>query len=267
MVENMTFYDEAPSVENEFQQIQQNDPNGGYRIIYERDVPVDLRITEQRILQMVGQDVGSREVLTFKILIKGPESNPHSLKIELFSNQDYFFLYKHLIDLASFDELKKNLKLKINFPDYATMLIKMLNNCIKDQQNFQCVKALHSDGNSELSFTQNIEYRKIELFRCNFQIVEEEIVKKHVSYRYQLSSFKNKLTQQRLNDLSKIIKLKNPSLLQQMQKGAQLTQSKAYLRTSQQQYTYQSSVQQQSQQIQQQQSHSQQRSTQKPKNI
>lgn len=83
--------------------------------------------------------------------------------------------------------------------------------------------ALHSDGSAEMSFTQSIEYRKIELFRCIFTQVDEAIVRKHVSYRYHLASFNKKLTNQRLNDLAHIIKAKNPSLLSQIQKGAQLT--------------------------------------------
>ncbi|CDW73335.1 UNKNOWN [Stylonychia lemnae] len=98
------------------------------------------------------------------------------------------FCYK--VDLQNFEELKKELKLKINFSDYATMLIKMLNNCIKDQ---------------------NI---------------------------YQLAQFQNKLTNQRLTELAKIIKLKNPSLLNQIQKVGDTTKSQQYLRTNQPLQTY-----------------------------
>ena len=45
---------------------------------------------------MVGQEVGSRETVTFKILIRGPsDEQPDVVKLELSSDHDYFFLYKH----------------------------------------------------------------------------------------------------------------------------------------------------------------------------
>ena len=54
--------------------------DGGFRIIYEREAPLDIRITDPRIIAAVGQDVGSRETVTFKIMIKEPTANqqqPH----------------------------------------------------------------------------------------------------------------------------------------------------------------------------------------------
>jgi len=46
---------------------------------------------------MVGQEVGSKELVTFKILMKGPsEEYPEVFKIELSSDHDFFFLYRHM---------------------------------------------------------------------------------------------------------------------------------------------------------------------------
>lgn len=39
--------------------------------------------------------MGARETLKVKILLKGSEENPESIRVELFSENDYFFLYKH----------------------------------------------------------------------------------------------------------------------------------------------------------------------------
>jgi hypothetical protein len=83
------------------------------------------------------------------------------------------------------------------------------------------VIALHTDGSAELSFNQSIEYKVIELFRCNFHIAKDDIVRKHVCFRYKLARFKMTLASDRLRDTAKTIKLKNPSLLSQIQKGAQ----------------------------------------------
>jgi hypothetical protein len=40
--------------------------------------------------------VGSQETVTFKILFRGhSEDEPESIKLEIASDRDYFFLYKH----------------------------------------------------------------------------------------------------------------------------------------------------------------------------
>ena len=49
------------------------------------------------------------------------------------TSKDFLHHFKILrIDKYRFDELKKANRLKLNFVDYPTMLIKMINNCIKD---------------------------------------------------------------------------------------------------------------------------------------
>ena len=75
--------------------------DGGFRIILEREAPLDIRITDPRILATVGQEVGSRETVNFKLLVKEPPGStgddivPDVVKLEISSNHDYFFLYKH----------------------------------------------------------------------------------------------------------------------------------------------------------------------------
>jgi hypothetical protein len=74
---------------------------GGFKLIFEREGPLEIRITDPRILAMVGQEVGSKENVTFKILFRGkngnpyaPEDDPEVIKIEISSDHDYFFFYK-----------------------------------------------------------------------------------------------------------------------------------------------------------------------------
>lgn len=42
--------------------------DGGYRIIFERDISIDMKVIDEKLLQMAGQDISSRELLTVKIL-------------------------------------------------------------------------------------------------------------------------------------------------------------------------------------------------------
>ena len=87
-------------------EIMKQDPSfrgGEFNKVFERKCPVEMKIVEMSILQMVGQDVSSNEHLQFKIMVKPQDkkdtdkqsspsdSNPDILRIELMSDNDFFF--------------------------------------------------------------------------------------------------------------------------------------------------------------------------------
>ena len=114
-------------------------------------------------------------------------------------------------------------KLMIEFPEYSTILIKMLNSCIKEPQSFLAVFIMEKDGKGRLDFIQNMEYKFIELLSCNFAAADEDIVRQQITYRYNSVKSKLALMQARLQDINNLVKIKNPSLLLQLQKGAGMT--------------------------------------------
>ena len=57
-------------------EIQRSDPSLGYgkfTKVYESDCPVEYMITEQNIIEMVGDNVTATENMQFKILVKGKD--------------------------------------------------------------------------------------------------------------------------------------------------------------------------------------------------
>jgi hypothetical protein len=77
---------------------------------------------------------------------------------------------------------------------------------------------MQKDGNARLDFIKNIEYKFIELLSLDFVNSPDDVVRKYISFKY--SSLKSKilLLQDRINNISNIVKIKNPSLLLQIQK-------------------------------------------------
>ena len=73
--------------------------------VFERQCNIQIKIIEMSIIQMVGQEVQSEEKVNFKILVKGheniedenlrldPEQNPDIIRLEIMSDNDYFFQY------------------------------------------------------------------------------------------------------------------------------------------------------------------------------
>ena len=74
------------------------------------------------------------------------------------------------------------------------------------------------DGQARLDFIQNIEYKFVELLSCLCATSPVEVIKKQIGFRYGMMKSKFMLLSSRIADIYQLVKLKNPSLLLQIQK-------------------------------------------------
>ncbi|DAZ95108.1 TPA: hypothetical protein N0F65_009739 [Lagenidium giganteum] len=208
----------------------------GYRVIYDRETPFELRIQDA---DNTPQQVGTLEAIKVKILIMGEDSDIRSVKIELSTESDLFFLYAHTCDIDTFHAMQEQQKLMVDFPDYANVLIRMLNNCIKEPHNHLAVYLMQADGRARLDFIQNMEYKFVELLSVDFLRSSDDAIRQHITYRYNSMKSRLQVLQTRLHgmlylqqEVNNIVKTKNPSLLLQLQKSgpsAQHTSKSRYL--------------------------------------
>lgn len=203
----------------DFAGIEEMDPSlaEGHRVVYDREVPFELRVQDSEA--SAPAEVGTLEAIRCKILCLGDDAVPQHCRIELTSENDLFFHYVHSVDEQSFRAMQEQQKLMIDFPDYMSVLIKNLNNCIKEPHQYLAVFLMQRDGRARLDFIQNMEYKFVELLACDFVASPEEVVRQQIGFRY--NSVKSRLTlmQSRLQDISALVKVKNPSLLLQLQKA------------------------------------------------
>ena len=204
--------------EFDFSVIEQMDPSlaDGHRLIFDREVPFELRIQD---IGSGPQEVGTLEAIRVKVFILGDESAPQHVKVELVSESDLFFHYLHAADQGGFRALQDNQKLMIDYAEYPSILMRMLNSCVKEPHSFLAVFIMHRDGNAHLDFIQNIEYKFIELLSLDFLASSEEMVRQQITYRYNAIKTKRAMLQGRLQDITAMVKVKNPSLLLQIQRG------------------------------------------------
>ena len=101
-------------------------------------------------------DVGTSEAVKVKILLLGDVTAPKALRIELSSENDLFFFYWHVVDSQGFTVIQEQQKLMADFSDFAGILIKMLNNCIKETHHYLAVFVMMKDGQARLDFIQNM---------------------------------------------------------------------------------------------------------------
>lgn len=201
----------------DFSEIEEKDPSlsEGHRLLYDREVPFELRLEDSN----GPQDVASFEAIRAKILLGGDESNPSQIRIELSCENDLFFHFTSDVDEEVFKTMQDNQKLCINFNDYANLTKKMFNNCINEPQSFLAVFIMQKEGTARLDFIQNIEYKFIELLSVDFVNSPDDTVRKQIAFRYNALRRKLELMQERINTISNIVKVKNPSLLLQIQKA------------------------------------------------
>lgn len=80
----------------------------------------------------------------------------------------------------------------------------------------QSIFSIKKDGNGKILFTQVTEYKTIEILSCDLLPSSEEALRKHITYQYNLAKGKMLQAEQRLEDMDNLLRLKNPSLLQEL---------------------------------------------------
>eukprot|EP01062_Namystynia_karyoxenos_P077154 TRINITY_DN7710_c0_g1_i1.p1 TRINITY_DN7710_c0_g1~~TRINITY_DN7710_c0_g1_i1.p1 ORF type:complete len:288 (+),score=119.60 TRINITY_DN7710_c0_g1_i1:83-865(+) len=203
----------------DFQPIYDMDPSlaDGHREIYNREVPFELRTQESA---QKPHDVGTLEGVKVKVLTMGEDGDQLSLRIELSSESDLFFHYGCNLGTAEYEQLREEQKLMCGFRDFAPTLLKMLNKCIKEPQSYLAVLILQRDGNAVLEFIQNMEYKFVELLALPFRESPVHVIHQQISYRYNALKSRLAMMQARLQDVNALVKVKNPSLLLQLQRSA-----------------------------------------------
>jgi hypothetical protein len=78
---------------------------------------------------------------------------------------------------------------------------------------------LFKEGKGRIDFIQNLEYKYIELVSLDFETSPEEVIREAISYRYNSVKAKLIFLQNRMKEFSSLVKVKNPSLLIQLQKS------------------------------------------------
>jgi len=185
----------------------------GLLVVYDRECALEIRQSDDP-----DQDSGQLQMIRFKILTSGEDSKDAVVRLECSSEADLFFHYYHTIDHRGFTELQHRQKLMIAFADYANMLIRMCDSCIQEPHTHMAVMYLHPQGTARLDFVQNMEYKFVELLSLDFTRSSDELVRQHITYRYNALKRRIALLSSRLHELNEVVKLKHPSLLLQIQK-------------------------------------------------
>lgn len=225
--------DEVSSLD--FACIDELDPSiaDGSRLIYERELSMDIRaMSPSDGLAEEPLNTSSTEAIKVKLLTKGTEDGFSSMRIEFSSESDLFFHYFYVSTLESFETLREEQNLKIDFMELPDVLIKMFNLCIRDTKVYVAILMLYVDGSAKLDFAQNMEYKTVDLLSLRCKQSDDEIVQRHITFRYNSVKQKLALMQSRLHEINSMVKSKNPSLLLQMKSNGAISSPGMQLKQS-----------------------------------
>lgn len=149
----------------------------------------------------------------------GADESPSSIRMEFSSESDLFFHYVHAIDDRNYSFVQDQQKLVVEFHDYPNVLIRMLNACIREPHVHLAIFVIRGEHDARLDFIQNMEYKFVELLSCACERSPEDIVQKQITFRYNALKQKLSMMQSRLHEINNLVKVKNPSLLLQLQKS------------------------------------------------
>jgi cold shock CspA family protein len=226
------------AMDAECDRIKDSDPSlvGGYSIVYDREVPFEIRAAD-----VPGdENAGAYEGLMVKILVQNSSAQPHnnnngssqhendgssssgftSLRVELSSETDLFFHYTCAINYQGYSMLREDQKLTCDFRDFLRSLINMFNRCINEPQSLVAVILLSSDATATLQIIQNFDYKLVEVLSLPFRESPTDLVRCHVEYRYRAIRSRLAIMTSKLHDVAALVKVKDTALLPVLQKAA-----------------------------------------------
>ena len=138
--------------------------------------------------------------------------------MEIHCENDLFFYFTHELDEESFKSTQESQKLCINFNEYASLVVRLFNNCVNEPHSYIAVFIMQREGTGRLDFIQNIEYKFIELLSVDFVNSNDTKLKDNITYRYNAVKQKLAITNEKLRMITELIKKKNPTVYQMILK-------------------------------------------------
>ena len=160
--------------------VESKDPSleGGFKVIYNKEVPLDIKIESNEGTK----DLASFEPIRCKLLSDAinQEGIPTRVKLEISWESDLHFHYTNIVDEQTFLDMKKKQDIKIDFPQYCNLIVKICDNCIKIPDTYIGLFTIKEEGTSKLVFIKGSDFKFRELLLLDFKKTPDEIIQKHI---------------------------------------------------------------------------------------
>lgn len=194
--------------------IESQDPSlsNGYTIIFNKEVPLDLKLETKDGLK----DVGSYELINFKLLSNSinKEEAPIKIKLELTWEKDLFFHYTNVVKKKDFEDIKNNQNLNIDFTQYGNLIRTLCDNCINLPDTYIGEFIIKKGGISKLQFVKVSDFKVLDLLMLEFKNSTDKNIKKQILYRFSYLKSKLEYNKKVLKAAGDVILECNPDVIQ-----------------------------------------------------
>ncbi|CAD8127710.1 unnamed protein product [Paramecium sonneborni] len=185
----------------DFAEIDYLDPalKEGHKVLYDRILNINIRF-QDRFSEV--QELSQPEPIRLRdiIQLRGTDSNPQSIKIEISSDKDLFFLFNHEATVNGFTQIKALQNLQMPFKDYAQIAIATLNKVEQNYNGYGAIFQVMLDGSARLEINQTTEFRSVHMIYFDFHQVEESFLRQTIVFKYNQQRKEIKYLSQSLNE-------------------------------------------------------------------
>ena len=181
----------------------------GGRVYFDKEIPLQV---------FPEQDQEEPEVIItrMKIILFRNDQELETVRMELTTELDLFFLYEANYNEASFNQLKDEQKLEITFDEFPQLMADILEQYAQNSEEYFVTFKQNNQPSGILLFQQRLRFKSIDIFALEFVPAQDDYVKDQIQYRYNATRADAKAARTELNDLYALLKIKNPNILKTM---------------------------------------------------
>ena len=183
--------------------------NNEYEIIFCKSINLEFR--EYRETSDTNES-GTKAVWVRVLTKKGDNNKIDEVKFEVMDDADLYYFYESVFDENSFQKMKDEDELLINFQEFPNNVTELLNESDSSDSQTQ-ITFLHEDGPfMTMMFQQILELKAVEIFKLKFVPSKPEFVQDQVQYRYNKIKELLKYKKEFLTEFDRQVQSKNPIL-------------------------------------------------------
>ena len=161
-------------------------------------------------------DNGVRMVI-LKAFISENEGVIENIKLQMYSDNDLYFLFVSDFTEETFNSLKESQSLdeSLDFSHFPSMMHEIISK-VAESKDFLAKFEFNGEEKGKLIFSQKLKFKEVEIFDMEFEKAKDEEIVNQVQIRYEAVKNELKAAKAELNDLYTMLKIKNPNVLKQM---------------------------------------------------
>lgn len=183
--------------------------NTGYEMLYCKSINLEFRVYSET---SESNESGTKAVWVRIFTKKGDNNKISEVRFEVMDDADLYFFYESVFDENTFNEMKDEDQLLINFSEFSNNVTELLNESESSDSQTQITFVQENNNTMTMEFLQILELKAVEIFKIKFIPSNPEFVQDQVQFRYNKIKELLKYKKEFLTEFDRQVQSKNPIL-------------------------------------------------------